>query len=106
MARFASYGRYSPMQITIKLQIDEQLLDRVQAIAASRHRAVQELLIEMLKSLDNAEIGEITPSEQPEYDPISPLIGSLHLDTYDLAENQNHDHYLGQALYGEMRGDE
>lgn len=92
------------MQIKIELQIDEQLLDRVQAIATSRHRTIQELLLELLQSLDGADIGKTISSEQPEYDPITPLIGSLHLDTHDLAEN--HDRYIGQALHQEMRGGE
>lgn len=92
------------MQITIALQIDPHLLERVQAVAASRHRTLEELVVELLSSLDDVEIGKAPLAEPSEYDPITPLIGSLHLDTHDLAEN--HDHYLGQALYRGMKGDE
>lgn len=41
---------------TIQLQVDDQLLDRVQAIAAARHCTVQELLVEMLKLLTKPEV--------------------------------------------------
>jgi predicted transcriptional regulator len=41
------------------------------------------------------------PSNQStEYDPITPLIGTLHLGTTDLAEN--HDFYIGEALAQEL----
>lgn len=46
-------------------------------------------------SLDDSEVLDSEMPEEKEYDPITPLIGSLHLDTHDLAEN--HDHYLAQA---------
>ncbi|WP_416666588.1 HEAT repeat domain-containing protein [Egbenema bharatensis] len=38
------------------------------------------------------------------YDPITPLIGTLHLNTTDLAEN--HDRYLGEALTQELNSGE
>ena len=89
---------------TITLDIDEQLLERVSAIASSQNRTVQEILIELLVSLDRvSEAKTAAIADQSEYDPITPLLGSLQLDTQDLAEN--HDFYLGQALYRELQGD-
>jgi hypothetical protein len=40
--------------------------------------------------------------QQPEADPLLQLIGSLSVDIPDLAEN--HDYYIGQALYRELKG--
>lgn len=37
----------------------------------------------------------------PDYDPITPLIGTLDIGTTDLGEN--HDYYIGQALMKELR---
>jgi hypothetical protein len=88
---------------TIELVIDDQLLERVNTIAASQNRTIQELLIKLLNSLDGADTSKHAIADEPEYDPITPLIGSLHLNTNDLAEN--HDHYIGQALHREMKGD-
>jgi HEAT repeat protein len=42
----------------------------------------------------------IEPSNLKGYDPITPLIGTLHLGTTDLAEN--HDRYIGEALAQEL----
>ncbi len=90
---------------TIKLIIDDQLLERVSAIAASQNHTLQELLIKLLNSLDDADNSAIdSPPDESEYDPITPLIGSLHLDTQDLAEN--HNRYIGEALYREIKSDE
>jgi hypothetical protein len=78
---------------TIEVKIEDRLLDRVQTVAMSRNRTIQELLIEMLKSLDFTACAEtVSVPEQPEYDPITPLIGKLDLNTCDLAEN--HDRYI------------
>ncbi|ELS03531.1 HEAT repeat protein [Xenococcus sp. PCC 7305] len=38
------------------------------------------------------------------FDPITPLIGTLHLETTDLSEN--HDHYLSEALEQELNSGE
>jgi hypothetical protein len=52
-------------------------------------------LIEILTALDNDPSN--SNAEASEYDPITPLLGSLHLNTQDLAEN--HDQYIGEALH-------
>lgn len=39
---------------------------------------------------------------QVENDPLLALAGTLESDVTDVAER--HDHYLGQALYAELRG--
>lgn len=47
------------------------------------------------------------PSVSPvpsQYDPITPLIGTLHLGTTDLAEN--HDRYIGEVLAQELNSSE
>lgn len=89
---------------TIRLNIDDQLLERVSAIAASQNSTLQELLIKLLNSLDDANPEIDCLAEEQEYDPITPLIGSLHLGTHDLGEN--HDRYIGQSFYREIKGDE
>ncbi|PSB22855.1 hypothetical protein C7B61_08105 [filamentous cyanobacterium CCP1] len=50
-------------------------------------------------ALAQASTTESTDTE--EFDPITPLIGSLETGTHDLAEN--HDFYIGQALLRELR---
>ncbi|MDX2231859.1 MAG: hypothetical protein NW220_19655 [Leptolyngbyaceae cyanobacterium bins.349] len=86
----------------IEIQVDEQLFQQAQAIAESRQSIVQELLIELLHSLTESGTTEPTvATESPEYDPITPLIGTLHLGTHDLGEH--HDYYIGQALLRELR---
>jgi hypothetical protein len=42
-----------------------------------------------------------TTKTTDETDPILSLIGTLHLGTTDLGEN--HDQYIGEALYQELR---
>jgi hypothetical protein len=42
-----------------------------------------------------------TTKTTDETDPILSLIGTLDLGTTDLGEN--HDHYIGEALYQELR---
>ncbi|HEY9859575.1 MAG TPA: hypothetical protein V6D16_08720 [Candidatus Obscuribacterales bacterium] len=44
-----------------------------------------------------------TQTSQPtEDDPLLRLVGSLSIDVSDLAEN--HDYYIGQALYLDLEG--
>lgn len=44
------------------------------------------------------------PPPDPKTDPLHQLIGCIDTDIPDIAEN--HDHYIGQALYEEMHRDE
>jgi predicted transcriptional regulator len=46
----------------------------------------------------------VEPYPATDYDPITSLIGTLHLGTTDLAEN--HDRYLGEALERELNPSE
>jgi hypothetical protein len=88
----------------IEIQIDDQLLDKVNAIAASHNTTLQALVLKQLTTLAVLFKPVIdAPADEPEYDPITPLIGSLHLDTQDLGEN--HDRYIGKFLYREMHDD-
>lgn len=90
---------------TIEIQVDEQLFQHAQAIAESRHSSIQELLVELLHSLAKPAATATEPASEPaEYDPITPLLGTLHLGTHDLGEN--HDYYIGQALLRELRQSE
>ncbi len=43
---------------------------------------------------------DLESSQSKVFDPITPLIGTLHLGTTDLAEN--HDSYIGEALAQEL----
>lgn len=92
---------------TIEIQIDDELFQQAQIVAESRHSTVQDILVEMLKSLASKGTAETAvPTEaEMEDDPILRLIGSIHLEgVHDLGEN--HDYYIGQALYREMHPDE
>ncbi|MBW4552593.1 MAG: hypothetical protein KME35_16010 [Aphanocapsa sp. GSE-SYN-MK-11-07L] len=91
-------------QSAISFTVDNQLLERVNKIAAFQNSTLQELLIKLLNSLDDDNPAINSLAEEPEYDPITPLIGSLHLGTHDLGEN--HDRYIGQSFYLEIKGDE
>jgi hypothetical protein len=55
-----------------------------------------------LPDAKDKEISRLEGVQQAEVDPLLQLIGSLSVDIPDLAEN--HDYYIGQALYRELKG--
>jgi hypothetical protein len=82
---------------TIQLQLTDQLLANAQAIANARQCSIQDLLIEYLRNLSIPEISSL------DNDPLFQLAGCITTDLTDVADN--HDYYIGQALYEEMYRD-
>ena len=81
------------MQITIDLP--PILQSQLSAQATQLNLPIENLILQA--------IHQYTANQPPDpnYDPITPLIGSLDLGTTDLGEN--HDYYLGQTLLNELR---
>ena len=92
------------MAKTLTIQISEDLEQVLVSQARLFNKSLEEVVVEILSQKLPG-----PPQPQPEVavedDPILKLIGSLHLDGItDLGEN--HDYYIGQALYREMHPDE
>jgi hypothetical protein len=81
-------------KITLQLpeSLEKQLIQKAQKFNIS----LESLIINALDQY-NSKIEE----EQSEYDPITPLIGTLQMEESDLAEN--HDFYLSQGLQKELK---
>ncbi len=88
--------------LTIQMSddLEQALILQAQRLNKSPEEVVLELLAQQLPPLH-----EPQPEGQSDEDPILKLIGSIHLEgIHDLGEN--HDYYIGQALYQEMHPDE
>ena len=76
------------MQITIDLP--PILQSQLSAQATQLNLPIENLILQAIHQYT------ANPLTDPNYDPITPLIGTLDLGTTDLGEN--HDYYLGQSL--------
>jgi hypothetical protein len=86
------------MQITI--DIPETLQRSLLSQAAQTQTTPEQLIIQLLAQ-------NLTPTTFPpdlSNDPLFKLIGCIDTDISDVAEN--HDHYIGQAIYEEMHRDD
>ncbi|MBW4621945.1 MAG: hypothetical protein KME17_21595 [Cyanosarcina radialis HA8281-LM2] len=75
-------------------------LDRALTTQAERlNKSPEEIMLQVLsEQLTNpSKLGDLKPTGT---DPLLESIGSLSVDMTDLAEN--HDYYIGQALYREL----
>jgi hypothetical protein len=85
------------------ITLPDDLAQALTAQAERLNKSPEEIMLQVL-------LQELTISLQPnsaqqvETDPLLQLIGSLDIDVPDLAEN--HDYYIGQALYQELKGHE
>lgn len=81
-------------------ELEQALTLQAQQLNKSPEEVVLDLLSRRLTPLPQA------PTQSPiGDDPLLQLIGSIHVeDIHDLGEN--HDHYIGQALYQELHPDE
>ena len=89
------------MAKTFMITLSDDLEQALIAQAERLNKSLEEVVLHVLAQ-------QLNPSSQPqaeqpiESDPLLRLIGSLSIDIPDLAEN--HDHYIGQALYRELKG--
>jgi hypothetical protein len=86
------------MQITIDLP--EALQQSLLSQAAQTQTTPEQLIIQLLTQ-------NLIPTTSPPdltNDPLFQLIGCIESDILDIAEN--HDYYIGQALYEEMHRDD
>jgi hypothetical protein len=78
------------MQVTIDLS--PTLQSQLVAQATQLNIPIEALILQAISQYTQAP----QPQLDPNYDPITPLIGTLNLGTTDLGEN--HDYYIGQSL--------
>jgi hypothetical protein len=71
--------------------------------ANSLNQSLEDTLLQVLSEqlTNSSSLGQEKPIET---DPLIKLIGSLNIDISDLAEN--HDRYIGQTLYQELKDNE
>lgn len=86
------------LTITLPDNLDQALMAQSQRLNQSPEAIVVEALIKQLTVLAQTNAGQVL-----ETDPLLRLIGLLSVDSPDLAEN--HDRYIGQDLYQELKGD-
>ena len=92
------------MSKTLTIQISDDLEQALTLQAQRLNKSPEDVVVELLYR-------QLPPLPQPqaetqtEDDPFLKLIGSIHLEGIsDLGEN--HDYYIGQALYRELHPDE
>jgi hypothetical protein len=83
--------------ITLPDDLEQALTTQAERLNKSPEEVVLQVLSQELTNLAQCETIQKT-----ETDPLLRLIGSLSMDIPDLAEN--HDYYIGQALYQELKG--
>ncbi|MEH1870113.1 hypothetical protein [Nostoc sp.] len=89
------------MAQTFLITLPDDLEQALNAQAERLNKSPEEVVLQVLSQ-------QLTTSSQTNFiqqtdtDPLLGLIGSLSVDIPDLAEN--HDYYIGQALYQELRG--
>jgi hypothetical protein len=91
------------MAQTFFITLPDDLEQALNAQAERLNKSPEEVVLQVLSQqlITSSQSNFI---QQPNTDPLLRLIGSLSVDIPDLAEN--HDYYIGQALYQELRGDE
>ncbi|NJL82623.1 MAG: hypothetical protein HC890_06060 [Chloroflexaceae bacterium] len=82
----------------ITLDIPDTLKQELTLQADQLNLSLETFILQKLETLVHQ------PEPPDEYDPITPLIGTLDIGTTDLGEN--HDYYIGQALLRELRSNE
>jgi hypothetical protein len=89
------------MAKTFEITLPDDLEQALTTQAKRLNKSPEETMLELLsQQLTNP--SEIEGVQQSETDPLLKLIGSISVDIPDLAEN--HDYYIGQALYRELNG--
>jgi len=92
------------MAKTLTIQISDDLEQALNLQAQRLNKSPEQVVLELL-SQQLPPVVQSQAEVQTEDDPILKLIGSIHLEGIsDLGEN--HDYYIGQALYRELHPDE
>ncbi len=81
--------------INLPDDLEQALTTQVERLNKSPEEIILQVLSEQLTN--PSRLGEV---QQAIADPLLPLIGSISVDIPDLAEN--HDYYIGKALYREL----
>lgn len=89
------------MAKTFMITLPDDLEQALTAQAKCLNKSLEEIVLQVLSQQLTTQSNSV---QQVETDPLLRLIGSLSVDVPDLAEN--HDYYIGQALYQELKGDE
>ncbi|MEX0272083.1 hypothetical protein AB3R30_23440 [Leptolyngbyaceae cyanobacterium UHCC 1019] len=87
------------MTKTLTIILPDELEQTLTQTAAQTNQSAEDLIVQLLTQKffpDN--------NQSLENDPLIALFGSIHSNYPDLAEN--HDYYIGQALYEEMHRNE
>jgi hypothetical protein len=91
------------LTIEIPDDLEQALTSQAERLNKSPEEVVLELLSRQLPALPPSQLE--VQAVQSDEDPLLKLIGSIHVGGInDLSEN--HDYYIGQALYREMHPDE
>lgn len=86
------------MSKTLTITLPDVLEQALIQTAAQANQSTEEVALQLLTQ---ALILNVEPEERPEkVDPLMALFGCIQSDIPDLADN--HDYYIGQALYEEM----
>lgn len=83
--------------ITLPDDLEQALTSQAERLNKSPEEIMLQVLSERITTPSRLEA-----VQQTEADPLLQLIGSLSVDIPDLAEN--HDYYIGQELYRELKG--
>lgn len=86
------------MTKTLVITLPDYLEQVLTAQAKQLNQSPEELVLQVLSQQLTA---RSQTAQLTEEDRLLPLIGSLSADIPDLADN--HDHYIGQALLGELK---
>ncbi|MEH2129635.1 MAG: hypothetical protein V7K86_03030 [Nostoc sp.] len=85
------------MAKTLTIQLSDDLERKLTAQAEKLNLSLEDLILQSLSQSAKQE-------NISEFDPISPLLGTLKFDNSDVGEN--HDQYLQQTLQQELKIDE
>ena len=89
------------MAKTFVITLPDDLEQALTIQAENQNKSPEEIMLQVLseKLTDSSRLED---TQESEADPLLQLIGSLSVDIPDLAEN--HDYYIGQTLYQELKG--
>lgn len=91
------------MSKTLTITLPDTLEQALAQTAAKANQSTEEVAVQLLtQALKSQE--DLPTAPDPASDPLLQLAGCIQSDVPDLADN--HDHYIGQALYDEMYRDE
>jgi hypothetical protein len=82
------------MAKTLVLELPDELEKSLETQATKQSMSLEDLILEWLTQLAQ-------PTAGAEVDPLAPLLGTLTAEINDIGEN--HDVYLGNAIYQELK---